>query len=205
MRPTRPGAASLPPVAVAAFDPQTEQYVTRVTSSVPIRVVDVPRLDPATVAYRLPVATGTSPWRESAVVRRGTAIGLAVFGLLLCVFLTRAALRRWRIDPGWWLVRRARRITQHEERAQTAREISDTLAEYLERALGRPRGTLTPDEARAAIAEASGDAGLAAQAACLIGQCDRACYAHADCQTSHAELVTEARRLFEEIGRKKRS
>jgi hypothetical protein len=204
IRPTRPGAESLPPVAVAAFDPQTERYVTKVTSSVPIRVVDVPRLDPATVAYRRPPARGNSGWPGPAVVRLGTAVALAVFALLLCVFLTRTTLRRWQTDPGWWLVRRARRITPHEDRAQTAREISDTLAEYLERASGRPRGTLTPDEARTAIAEAFGDADLGAQAACLITQCDRACYAHADHEPPRAELVTQARRLFEEIGRKKR-
>jgi hypothetical protein len=204
IRPTRPGAASLPPVAVAAFDPQTERYVTKVTSSVAIRVVDVPRLDPATVAYHLPPGRGNSGWSGPATVRMGVAVGLAVFGVLLAVFLTRAALRRWRIDPGWWLVRRARRLAPRQDRTQTAREITDTLAGYLERATGRPRGTLTPDEARTAITETSGDAGLGTQAAYLIAHCDRACYGDADGERPRLDLVTEARHLFMEIGRKRR-
>src|SRR5436309_2897022 len=39
LRPTRPGEAVLPPVAIAAFDPATRRYVTHVTPGVPIRVV----------------------------------------------------------------------------------------------------------------------------------------------------------------------
>ncbi len=54
IRPTRPGAAALPPVAVAAFDPQTARYVTKVTPSIAIRVVDVPKFDPSTLDYVQP-------------------------------------------------------------------------------------------------------------------------------------------------------
>jgi hypothetical protein len=204
IRPTRPGAASLPPVAVAAFDPQTERYVTRVTSSVPIQVVDVIRLDPATVDYRLPSAGGIRVWSGAASVRLGTAVGLVLLALLLVALLARTALRRWRIDPGWWLLRRARRIAPGADPAQTARAITDILTAYLERATGRPRGALTPEEARTAIAEASGDADLAIMAAGLIAACDRARYACADREPPHADLVTEARRLFEAIGRKRK-
>jgi hypothetical protein len=191
-------------VAVAAFDPQTERYVTKVTSGVPIRVVDVPRLDPATVEYQAPTATADRGWPEWASIRLGTIAGLALITALLAVLLARAALRRWRIDPGWWLVRRARRIAAHADLAQTAREITDTLTGYLERATGRPRGALTPDEARTAITAASGDADLGVEAAWLVAQCDRACYACADPDAPPVTLVTEARRLFEEIGKKRK-
>jgi hypothetical protein len=204
IRPTRPGAATLPPVAVAAFDPQTERYVTKVTSGVPIRVVDVPRLDPTTVDYHAPPATGSRGWPGRASTRLGTMVGLALVTVLLGVLLARAVLRRWRIDPRWWLVRRARRIAPHPDPAQTAREIIDTLTGYLERATGRPRGALTPDEARAAITEASGDAELGLEAACLVTLCDRARYAYAHPDPHPVTLVTEARRLFEEIGKKRK-
>jgi hypothetical protein len=204
IRPTRAGTAMLPPVAVAAFDPQIERYVTKVTSGVAIRVVDVPRLDPATVDYRLPPAGGNRGWPGLASVRLGTSICLAVVALVLAALLARAMLRRWRIDPGWWLVRRAHRIGLHPDPAQTARAITDTLTGYLERATGRPRGALTPDEARTAIAEASGDAELGARVARLIAQCDRACYACADGEPPGMALMTEARRLFAEIARKGR-
>jgi hypothetical protein len=204
IRPTRPGAATLPPVAVAAFDPQTERYVTKVTSGVPIRVIDVPRLDAATVDYHAPPAPGSHGWSGRGSIRLGTMVGLALVTLLLGVLLSRAALRRWRIDPGCWLVRRARRIEPHPDSAQTARQITDTLTGYLERATGRPRGALTPDEARTAITEVSGDADLGVQAACLLAQCDRACYACADPDPPAVTLVTEARRLFEEIGKNRK-
>jgi hypothetical protein len=186
---------------VAAFDPQTGRYLTKVTSSVTIRVVDVPRLDPATVDYHLPPSSENRDWPDPASIRLGTAVGLAVVALLLAGLLARAALRRWRIDPGRWLVRRARRLTLHQDPARTAREITDALTGYLERATGRPRGALTPDEARTAIAKASGAADLGTQAAKLIAECDRAWYACTDREPPLEELVTEARRLFEEIGR----
>jgi hypothetical protein len=190
----------LPPVAVAAFDPQSERYVTKVTRSVAIRVVEVPRLDPAVVAYQPPPPR--ADYRPTPVSLRQAA---AVCALLCAALLARAAARRWRIDPAWWLVRRARRIAPHDEPAQTAREIADTLAGYLERATGRPRGALTPDEAGTAIAAASGDLDLGTQAAGLIAQCDRACYASADREPRSTELIAEARCLFEAIGRKRRS
>jgi hypothetical protein len=192
-------------VAVAAFDPQTERYVTKVTSGVPIRVVDVPRLNPETVDYHALPATASRGWPDRASTRLGTMVGLVLLTQLLAVLLARAALWRWRIDPRWWLVRRARRIAPHPDPAQTAREITDILSCYLELAAGRPRGALTPDEARTAISEASGDADLGVQAAWLVAQCDRACYACADPDPLSVTLVTEARRLFEQIGKKRKT
>src|SRR5512135_677599 len=51
LRPTRAGEAVLPPVAVAAFDPTSNQYVTKVTAGVSIRVVTVPQFDPTSLDY----------------------------------------------------------------------------------------------------------------------------------------------------------
>src|SRR5205823_405979 len=74
IRPTRAGTASLPPVAIAAFDPRAARYVTKVTSSLPIRVVAVPKFDPATLAYRPPPVPATPSrslvpgWRALAVI-----------------------------------------------------------------------------------------------------------------------------------------
>ncbi len=47
LRATRAGASILPPVRIAAFDPKAGAYVTKTTAGVPIKVVDVPRFDPA--------------------------------------------------------------------------------------------------------------------------------------------------------------
>ena len=88
LRPTRPGDAVLPPVAIAAFDPSSRHYLTRVTPSVPIRVVAVPTFDPATIpdldAIRRPIdanqaaAIGTGPSRASAaLLLAGSAAAIA--------------------------------------------------------------------------------------------------------------------------------
>src|SRR5262249_3147140 len=49
IRPPRPGQVVIPPLSVGAFDPAARRYVTRVTSSVSVRVVEVPSFDPATI------------------------------------------------------------------------------------------------------------------------------------------------------------
>ena len=62
-------------------------------------------------------------------------------------------------------MRRARGLDPRRGTERLAREITETLAEYLERRIGRPRGVLTPDEAHSAIAEATQDAELGARCA----------------------------------------
>ena len=61
----------MPPVAVAAFDPQTAHYVTKVTSSIAIHVVDVPKFDPSTLDYvRAPGAGCAADRAAPSGVRR---------------------------------------------------------------------------------------------------------------------------------------
>ena len=47
LRPTRPGEAVLPPVAIASFDPASARYITQISPGVPVQVVAVPSFDPA--------------------------------------------------------------------------------------------------------------------------------------------------------------
>ncbi len=49
IRPTKAGEVVLPPVVIAVFDPAVSRFVSLSTPEVPIRVVAVPSLDPATV------------------------------------------------------------------------------------------------------------------------------------------------------------
>ena len=49
LRPTKPGEAILPPVAIASYDPALSRYVTQVTASVPVRVVAVASFDLSTI------------------------------------------------------------------------------------------------------------------------------------------------------------
>jgi hypothetical protein len=189
-------------VGVAAFDPTTARYITHVTSSIPIQVVDAPRFDPATLDYVAP-ATGVSPTLFRANrVRTVSGVTLAIAGLALSVVIASAWARRWKPDPGRWLVRRARRLDSAWDAVRAAREIREDMAAYLERATGRPRGVLTPDEACAAVAAATEDAELGSRAGRLVAQCDRASYS--DQETDSERLIAEGRSLFLEIGGKRR-
>jgi hypothetical protein len=202
MRPTRPGAAALPPVAVAAFDPVTARYITRVTASVAIRVVDVPRFDPSTLDYvQPPVRDGRRPGLASGG-QMAAGLALGIVATILATLAAWTVRKRWRIDPGSWIIRRARGLDPRGGTEAVAREIVEILAEYLERRIGRPLGVLTPEEAHSAIAKATKDAELGARCAQLVTDCDRASYSLSATGMGNGELVDEARRLFKEIGRK---
>jgi hypothetical protein len=202
IRPTRSGTASLPPVAVAAFDPRTAHYVTRVTASIPIRVVEVPRFDPATLGYQPPPAAEVPRSLSASNVRMAAGLTFAIVAVVLSTLAARVVRRRWRIDPGRWITRRGRKLDATRGIKRAAREITEGLTEYLERSVGRPPGVLTPDEACRAITAATQDTDLGALCARLISDCDRVSYSDRETATGSAELVDEGRRLFEEIGRK---
>jgi hypothetical protein len=82
---------------------------------------------------------------------------------------------------------------------EVARAITDGLIEYLALATARPRGALTPDEARRGILQAAGSTELAARAERLVARGDRVRFAREDADT--AELVGAAWLLFSDLGR----
>jgi hypothetical protein len=199
IRPTRAGSAALPPVAVAAFDPASVHYVTRVTPSVPLGVVDVPRFDPAEIAY--PVPTPAAPTRSAERAPRWPVVFAGILGMLpVCASLV-AVLRRRRNDAARRLLRRGRALDPQGVPAGSSRLIGDALAEYLQAASGRPHGALTPAEARCSIEQATGDPRLAERAGALIDACDRARYSSDT--PAGAELVGEALALFRRIAEAK--
>ncbi len=95
--------------------------------------------------------------------------------------LIRSWSRRREIDPK----RLARRLARRFEPAPglpstvAARRVTESLADYLRRVVGRPPGALTPEEARLGIARVVGDGELARRAGRLVADCDRARYAGA--------------------------
>jgi hypothetical protein len=201
IRATHAGTAALPPVLIAALDPETAHYVTKATPKVSIRVVDVPRFDPTALDYPNPPAIAPStpgPWRWSR--ERLAALAGVVLVPALVIALV-AAIRRGRNDPGRVLVRSARRLDPRQGAAATARRITDSLAEYLERSHGRPRGALTPVEARSAIALGTQDTHLGERSARLVAACDRARYSERPEDTG--ELIAEAHQLFNELKKAK--
>ena len=207
IRPTRAGAAALPPLSIAAFDPTSARYVTKVTSSLPVRVVAVSKFDPASLDYPEPPpghasASAALPTKRVFASRGSVLIGLGIVGIVLSALAARTLRARLGHDPGRLLRRRARGLDIREGAERTARSITDALAEYLERTRGRPRGALTPGEARSAFDPSTQQADVAGRCARLIADCDRARYS--DHEPRIAELIEEARELFEEIAREKR-
>jgi len=209
IRPTKPGATVLPPLAIASYDPRTGGYATRASNGVPIEVVDVPAFDPSGLDYR-PPEPPTSPGRVAA--------GAALIALLLAAAgawaMRRRLAGRWRRRfPGLARGRSARRFAREaaarlaeagDDEEESARRAVEALVEYARRGVGRPPGALTPGEAGEAVAAASGSDELGRRASGLAARCDRALFAAREGGASGPEggrLGEVARELFEELGR----
>jgi hypothetical protein len=175
LRPTRAGEAVLPPVVIAGFDPETEHYVTRATEGIPIRVTDVPMLDPAAVAYGRPAAPESRWVWLSGQRGRGLALAIVVIfvSIATALYARRPAVRR--ADRVRDLTRgMIARIFHAPTDGDKGRVISEGLGEYLRLAIGRPAGALTPEEAEHGVAQATGSDDLARRARWLIAYADQA-------------------------------
>ena len=82
--------------------------------------------------------------------------------------------------------------------AGLGRAVADGLAAYLQATVGRPRGALTPAEARAGVARATGRDDLARRAGDLVARSDRARFDDVRAATDPA-LRADARGLFEDL------
>jgi len=212
IRPTRAGPATLPPVSVAAFDPSTMRYVTRVTRGLPIRAVAVAPFDPTTIDYPPPVGGR----RLTVGAARSFLAALAVLlvgGTLLAVVARR---RRWlagQTGPG--AARRfARRLARElgtRSRNHLAgngqdgvpRQIIDGLIAYARIGTGRPPGALTPEEAERVVRRQTRSETLAAEAAALVRRCDRELFSSRPAKAEYdvVQLGSDARELFLALGR----
>jgi hypothetical protein len=210
VRPSKPGEVVLPPVTIASYDPRVKRYLTRATRGVPLKVVAVPSFDASKLDYK-PAEPG---WLERVVVaaaRLAAAAGLVAFA----VVAGRRLRRRWIESPrtGRGPARRFARAAASglvdrpgESPAEAARRVVDALIEYARRGVDRPSGALTPEEARAAVARASGVAELGLGAARLAARCDRILFAEegegrAVGPEEAASLSRDARDLFAALGR----
>jgi hypothetical protein len=226
LRPTQAGDQVLPPVAIAAFDPVIKRFVTHVTASVPIRVVAVPRFDPATIegghATSVSIRLREMPWIAAGI---SAILLLGSYGLLARVRRRSrhgpatgpAAARRYaaRLGRGQGFmtappglnadVAAADRAAQGlgQTAVGAARGVNDAMVRYLELGIGRPAGALTPDEAQQGVATITDSAELGRQAAGLTARCDLALYRGKDGEPRARELLVSARALFHELGRAK--
>jgi len=222
LRPTRAGEAVLPPVAIAAFDPTLSRYITRATSSVPIRVVAVPAFDPTSIDRDGPkIKFARSAW--GSWVLSGVALVGASAAL---IWVRRRTHRRRLLGPAAARRYAARLARSYLSAARAtgrsggssiptasngdagsvpdndaAQRVADELMHYLEIGLGRPTGALTPDEACQGVADLTGCEDLAGQAGRLAARCDRVLYGDPSGAGRRRELRESARVLFEALGR----
>lgn len=217
LRPTRAGEAHLPPVAISAFDPSSQRYVTRLTPAVPIRVVAVAEFDPALIPDLRPSVDAET--RRAAAVRWtvgvGAALVLLVSGLAIgrirrrgrLMGLTRA--RRFAAHVARELAESRRGVVaagaadQHGSRrdeatgSEAAERVAAALVRYLELGIDRPPGALTPEEAGDGVARITGSSDLAEQAARLAARCDALLFRDgAGARTVDEGFAEDARMLF---------
>jgi hypothetical protein len=176
LRPTRAGQATLPPVAVSAFDVASGRYVTKVTAGIPLKVAEVPRFDPE----RIVDAAGEAEAERTGALRVAVVVVSVLSGGALTGAWGWLVVARRRSRLAWALQRLgidlSRRLGRETDDAGLARALTLGLAAYLELTLGRPTGALTPVEAREGIAQATGSHELAERAYRLIERSDRVLY-----------------------------
>ena len=194
IRPTQAGEIVLPPVKITAFDPISRRYLSQVTQGIPFRVVDVPAFDASTMESVTPAPMTRQNDGKWAVILVCGAVAAVAFVLY-------AGMKRFSIARGrpMDLARRFAVLFAHElkvlgrasasaanrkladidglpgfERipADVAEQITGGLIRYLELAIDRPPGAITPAEARQAITCCTNSETLGNQAEQLVTMCD---------------------------------
>ncbi len=203
VRATSPGVWSMPPVRISAFDPTTNHYLTKSTSSANVRVKDIPLFQPN--KWITPGPSSPKPkWHIVEIA--GLIIGLATIGAVFgWVRVRLARLRTWprtmqkRFDANFSQRDVARLfltgLFDHlnvSARKVGPRQIRPNLSD------DPPTPALTSDEVREVIESRTGDHSLAQKVADVVERCDRVLYGgHPDDQLSHQikELLDDWSRL----------
>ena len=130
LRPTRPGNLVIPPVAIAAFDPKLRRYMTKVSPSVAVQVVDVPRFDPSRLEYDPPPLEDSS-WSKIivAVVSEQFRLQWVRGSALRLRHSTRQ--HRSRLAAQRSCTRLLRDVDRSLTPSEAARRLTEGLAEYL--------------------------------------------------------------------------
>lgn len=209
LRPTRPGEAVLPPVAIAAYDPSSRHYIAHVTPSVPIRVVAVPAFNPATIPD---LAVTEGPEARRAAMTRGIVggAGVLLIGSGVAIgWVRRRARRAGRLGgPGAarrFAARTAQRLARHPAWSvqEVALQVNLALIGYLQLGIGRPPGALTPDEAGEGVARCTSSEETGAEAARIAARCDGVLYRETPAPPEDpGRLREDAGDLFVRLGRR---
>jgi hypothetical protein len=205
LRPMKAGTAVLPPLAIAAFDPKSQHYLTKVTQGVPIRVVAVPSFDPGSLDYSPP-----NDHRHRRLLVRGVTASVLIVlsgGLALALVLRRRAAER---RAGRSAARRFARQMVRELRSwpasgrdgsELARKIVGGLITHAQIGAGRPPGALTANEARAVAWQLTRSQRVAEQAALIVEQCDQVLFSEQAPERGSGPLLDDARALYQALER----
>ncbi len=228
------GEQVIPALSWSFFDPQRETYVTLASDPIAIKVDPSSSESPDRIALSpggkgeggttlTVLAGGISPnyvdaeavlANQDFVFSRAHMAVLSVAPLAcLAVTLTSRHQARLKSDVTWARRRKARqqalqRIRQAlrdgEPMEQWAR-LSDALTGYLADRFGLPPGTLTPREARVALAVAGTNGSMADDVSRFLETCDAARYARgAAGSLSPAQAAADLRRWIDQIERSTR-
>jgi hypothetical protein len=188
LRASREGKLTLPPLAIAAFEPSRKLFETRYTPSVTLEVTSPPRFDPARIRF----GTSNTSARSSAWIAWLAVGGALVLGLAGWRIRRRRGARR--VGP----IERARRISStfevSEDPVAVARAISEGFARLIH---GEAVGVLTPPEAFAMVERLTGGDSLASSVEGLLEVCDRIQFGGD--AIAAGTLVPEARLLLERV------
>ena len=208
LRPTKPGRAVLPPIPLAAFDPDSKGYTTRYTPSLVVTIEGPPRFDPS----RIDFGTDSNRGATSNDSRRQVALGLAlsVGSVGVVCGLAWPAVRR-RIERYWagrpvnWRSEAARLARLNRDRndpIQLAEKINDRFARAIALATKQPVAVLTPEEAESAVRALTNDEELSRKAGRLVAALDQARFdPDAEATVGDRNPVAEAVAVFQAIGR----
>ncbi len=207
MRSTRAGSGVVPPVAVAAFDPKSGRYLTKVSQGVPIKAADSSSFDPSTIKYTAPDGDQDRRIAWESAMLMGVVCGLV--GLAVVIQRRRRRASPTSLRQAQRAARRMARelsdsgkIGSDQQEGEIARKIIDGLIAYARYGAGRPPGALTPSEARLVVAELTGSEELGSQAAALVARCDGCLFSERP--TGHRDVdqrIVSARELFQALGR----
>ena len=208
IRPTRAGEAVLPPVSIAAFDPDLERYITRVTQGLSVKVIAAPTLDLRTFHYNAP-DTRTS----------GRILAISIFATYVTTLIVAsglAAVLRNKRQPGGLigpklaqrfarrftreLTARSKAILRRDTAEADARTIIGGLISYAQIGAGRPPGAITPAEAGQIVLDLTGSNKLSNDADALVVRCDRVLFSAPETRDGE-QLLSHARELFRALGR----
>ena len=188
IRPKVAGDFRLPPVSIAAFDPKTRRYSTKVAEGVAIRVEDVPTFDPTAIEYEIPAPSSNSLRLRPLLI--AAAVAAVALGFFLIQTKARSKFRRGRIR---------KQLADAAENEDLGPLVNALVKECLSSMDLHSTGALTPTEAKVAVIRWTGSPVMGDRAEGLIAECDRLSFGGEEALDSFKSLKSEARGFFEEL------